>query len=559
MQPLPFICLADAVFTAELPMVREGLPRQDGEYEEDVMLYAKPPLVAYPHPENRLGCIMNGPVKKFAFACAMVLLVAGCAVGPDFQRPAPPSVKGYTAEPLPAHTTSADVADGQSQQFSEGMDIPAQWWTLFHSPTLNRLVDRALTANPNLEAAQATLRQAQENVYAAKGLLFPSVNANASALRQNTNGAQVGQPGSPSSLYTVYSGTLSVSYGIDIFGEARRELESIRAQEEFERFQLEGAYLTLTSNVVITAVQEASLRAQIAATREIIDAESQQLEMLQHQYSVGAVSQSSVLAQQTALAQTRATLPLLEKQLALIRNQLATLAGYFPGENEVEAFDLEMLQLPQELPVSLPSRLVEQRPDIRAAESLLHAASAQIGVATANMLPQLTITGSAGSVATSAGHLLTAGAGVWSAGADLVQPIFHGGTLLHQRRAAVAAYDGAAAQYRSTVLSAFQDVANVLEALQFDAGGLRAQMEAAQSASDSLDITRKQYQAGAASYVALLNAQQAYQQTRIALAQARASRYADTAALFQSLGGGWWNRDDLAVAPAGQQSGEGKQ
>lgn len=485
----------------------------------------------------------------------MVLVMAGCAVGPDFQRPASPSVKGFTTEPLPAQTSSADTAEGQSQQFVEGRDIPAQWWELFHSPALSRLVERALKANPNLQAAQATLRQAQENFYAAEGVLFPVVNANASVVRQHTNGAQFGQPGTPGSLYTVYNATVSVSYGIDLFGIARRTLESLEAQQEFERFQLEGAYLTLTSNVVTTAVQEASLRAQIAATREIIDAESQQLDMLQKQYGVGGVSLSSVLAQKTVLEQTRANKPLLEKQLAQIRNQLAALAGYFPSENEVEAFDLEMLQLPQELPVSLPSRLVEQRPDIRAAESELHAASAQIGVATANMLPQFTISSSAGSVATSANNLFSAGTGVWSAGANLFQPIFHGGTLLHQRRAAVAAYDSAAAQYRSVVLSAFQDVANVLDALQADAGIVQAQMVAAQSATDSLEITRKQYQIGAASYLALLNAQQAYQQTRIALAQARASRYADTAALFQSLGGGWWNRGDGA---GGQNSGEDK-
>lgn len=523
------------------------------------MRYTKPPLVATPRHGIHQGCIVNGPVKKFAIASAMVLLVAGCAVGPDFQRPAPPTVKGYTSEPLPAHTASADVADGLSQQFAEGMDIPAQWWMLFQSPSLNRLVDRALKANPNLEAAQATLRQAQENVHAAEGTLFPSVDATGSTIRQKTNGAQISRPGTPGSLFTLYNASIRVSYGLDVFGLARRELESIGAQEEFERFQLEGAYLTLTSNVVTTAVQEASLRAQIAATREIIDAENQQLEMLQHQYGVGAVSQSSVLAQQTVLAQTSANLPLLEKQLALIRNQLATFAGYFPSENEVEAFDLEMLQLPQQLPVSLPSKLVEQRPDIRAAESLLHAASAQIGVATADMFPQFTIVGSVGSVATTAGGLMSSGSGVWSAGANLTQPLFHGGTLLHQRRAAVAAYDGAAAQYRSTVLSAFQDVANVLETLQFDADVLRAQIVAAQSATDSLDITRKQYQVGAASYLALLNAQQTYQQTRIALAQARASRYADTAALFESLGGGWWNRDDGAGKVAGQTSEQGKQ
>ena len=497
---------------------------------------------------------MNKPIKKLAFVTAVAVLMTGCAVGPDFQKPSPPAVKSYTAEPLPARPASPDSA----QQFVEGRDIPAQWWTLFHSPALNQLVEQSLKANPDLQAAQATLRQAQENVYAAEGTLFPSVNANGSVVREKTNGAQNGQR-FPGSLFTLYNASVSVSYGIDLFGIARRNLESVEAQQEFERFQLEGAYLTLTANVVTTAVQEASLRAQIAATREIIDAEAQQFDMLQKQYSVGAVSQSSVLAQQTALAQTRATLPVLEKQLTQIRNQLGALAGYFPSENGAAAFDLEMLKLPQELPVSLPSKLVEQRPDIRAAESQLHAASAKIGVATASMLPQLTLSANAGSVANSAGDLFSSGSGIWSVGAGLLQPIFRGGTLLHQKRAAVAAYDAAAAQYRSVVLSAFKEVANVLDALQSDTRIFQAQTVAAQSAAESLDITRKQFQIGAASYLALLNAQRDYQQTRIALAQAQATRYADTAALFQSLGGGWWNRDDESVQAGHQTSGVDKQ
>jgi len=496
-------------------------------------------------------------IKITVALAALAVLMAGCAVGPDFQKPTPPVVKGYIAEPLTARPVPAD-ATTQVQQFLPGRDIPAQWWELFHSPALNQLVERALKANPNLQAAQATLRQAQENVYAAEGTLYPAVNANGSVVREKTNGAQNGQR-APGSVFTLYNASVSVSYGIDLFGAARRGMESVEAQQEFQRFQLEGAYLTLTSNVVTTAVQEASLRAQIAAIREIIDAEAQQLDMLQKQFSVGGVSQSSVLAQQTALAQTRATLPQLEKQLAQIRNQLAVLAGYFPSENGTAAFELEMLQLPQELPVSLPSKLVEQRPDIRAAESHLHAASAEVGVASADMFPQLTLSANAGSVANTAGNLFATGSGIWSVGAGLLQPIFRGGTLLHQKRAAVAAYDAAAAQYRSVVLSAFQDVANVLDALQSDDRIFEAQTAATQSATDSLDIARKQYQIGAASYLALLNAQQAYQQTRIALAQARAARYADTAALFQSLGGGWWNRDDVPGQTGQQISGVDKQ
>lgn len=485
---------------------------------------------------------MHKPIKQFATASAIALLAAGCAVGPDFKRPTAPPVTSYTAEPLSMHP----APNVNTQHFAQDMDIPADWWSLFHSPALNHLLEQALKSNPTLTAAQASLRQAQENVYAAEGTLFPSVNANASAVRQQSNGAQFGRPGTPGSLFTLYNASVNVTYGIDIFGVARRTLESLEAQAEYQRFQLEAAYLTLTSNIVTTAVQEASLRAQVAATREIVDLESQQLDMLQHQYSVGAASQSSVLAQKTVLAQTRANLPGLEKQLALIRNQLTALAGHFPSEDTGETFDLETLQLPMELPVSLPSKLVEQRPDIRAAEAQLHAASAQIGVATANMFPQFTISGAAGSVSTSASSLMTSGSAVWNAGANLTQPLFHGGTLLHQRRAAVAAFDGAAAQYRSVVLAAFQNVADVLEALQSDTDILEAQTLAAQSASDSLDIARKQYQIGAASYLALLNAQQTYQQTRIGMVQAQATRYADTAALFQSLGGSWWKRNDIA-------------
>ncbi len=493
--------------------------------------------------------------QKLAVATAIALLAAGCAVGPDYHRPPAPGVRGYTSRPLPAQIPSAETPSVASQKVVPSMDIPAQWWALFHSPPLNHLVEQAMKANPTLEAARATLHQAQENVYAAEGTLLPAIDASAAATRQQTRGAQFGLPANPGSLFTVYNASVSISYGLDVFGGARRTLEGLGAQAEFERFQLEGAYLTLASNVVTTAVQEAALRAQLSATREIIDVESQQLDVLKRQFDVGAVPRSTVLAQATALAQTRANLPALEKQLALVRNQLTTLTGRFPSDDEGDTVDLETLQLPQELPASLPSALVEQRPDIRASEALLHAASAQIGVATAAMFPQLTLRGNVGSVATSTGKLFASGSEIWSVGANLLQPLFRGGTLTHERRGAVAAYQAAEARYHSTVLAAFQDVANVLDALQSDADILQAQSAAAQAASDSLDMVRKQYEAGAASYPVLLNAQQAYQQTRIALALARASRYADTAALFQALGGGWWNRKNEG---AGQQRDEPK-
>lgn len=490
--------------------------------------------------------ILHKPRLGFSVA-TIALLMAGCAVGPDYHRQVAPEVKGYTSAPLPARLSTGEAPDAFAQQFVQGMDIPAQWWTLFQSAALNRLVEQALKANPNLAAAQAALRQAQENAAAAEGALFPSINANASGVRQKLSGAQFGHPNDPGTAFTLYNASVSVSYGLDVFGAARRAVEALGAEAEFERFQMEGTYLTLASNVVTTALQEASLRAQVAATKEIIDVESQQLDMLQKQFDVGGVALSSVLAQKTALAQTRATLPLLEKRLALNRNSLTALTGKFASEDSGETFDLETMQLPQDLPVSLPSRLVEQRPDIRASESLLHAASAQVGVATAAMFPQFTINGGAGSVAAEASKLFSSGSGVWNIGATIAQPLFRGGTLTHQRRAAIDAYDAAAAQYRATVLAGFLDVANVLDALQADAAILQAQTVAAQSAAASLDMAKKQYGVGGVSYLTLLNAEQAYQQTRIALAQAQATRFADTAALFQALGGGWWNREGAAA------------
>jgi NodT family efflux transporter outer membrane factor (OMF) lipoprotein len=504
-----------------------------------------------------LCCPRYRATRVIFMAAAMSLSITGCAVGPDFHRPAAPDIKGYAPQPLVKQTAAADTSDGQAQQFVEGQDIPAQWWTLFHSEPLNRLLKQALKANPSLEAAQAALRQAQENVYAAEGTLFPSVNANGSAIRQKITGAQFGNPSSAGSIFSLYNTSVSVSYGIDIFGLARRALESIEAQAEVQRFQLEAAYLSLTSNVVATAVQEASLRAQIAATQEIIKIDNEQLEVLQRQFDAGGTAQTNVLAQQVILAQARASLPPLEKQLALLRNQLAALAGNFPSQEMDSTFELATLQLPRELPVSLPSRLVEQRPDIRAAEAQLHQASAQIGVATANMFPQLTLSAGLGSVAITAGGLFSSGSEIWNIGANLAQPIFHGGTLTHQRRAAIAAYDEAAAAYRGTVLTAFQNVADALKALYFDADVLRAQSLAAQAASNSLDIARNQYQNGAISYISLLNAQQAYQQTQVSLVQARANRYADTAALFQALGGGWWHRDDAVGTPTLEQKPTG--
>lgn len=476
-----------------------------------------------------------------------LLLLAGCAVGPDFRAPSAPDVSGFTPEPLTRPTASSATSGGGAQYFTAGQDIPGQWWELFHAPALDRLVTQALAANPDIKAAQAALRQAHELALAEGGAYYPSVDASFSSARQRVSGAQQGQSGT-SSIYSVATSSLSVSYDPDVFGATQRSVESAEAAADYQRFQLEAAVLTLSSNVVSAALQEASLRGQIQATREIIAAQSQQLDVVRRQFTLGGASQADVLAQESTLAQTRATLPPLEKQLALQRNLLTALAGRFPSQEVAESFTLSAIELPQDLPVSLPSRLVRNRPDVRAAEATLHQANAQLGVAIANQFPKFTLSAGWGSAADGVDGLFgSAATGLWSLSAGITQPIFHGGTLEHQRRAAEAGLDKSAAQYQSTVLSAFRDVADALRALQADAETLQAQLAAERAAAGSLELSRSQFAAGAISYLTLLNAERTYQQSRISLVQAQAARYTDTAALFQALGGGWWNRTgDLA-------------
>jgi NodT family efflux transporter outer membrane factor (OMF) lipoprotein len=489
-------------------------------------------------------------------ATAGLLLLGGCAVGPDYQPPAAPKVSGYTAEPLPAETASADAADGEAQHFKQGGDIPAQWWTLFHSQPLNDLIEQSLKANPNLDAAKASLRVAQEGVSAQAGAYLPSVQASFTPTRNKNASQPAPTLASNVLLYNLYTAQLNAIWTLDVFGLNRRTMESLKAQEDAQRFQLESAYLTLTSSVVATAVQEASLREQIAATQEVIKINSEQLDVMRKQFDLGQIAQADVKAQEAALAQAQAGLPPLQKQLAQQRDLLAALAGQFPGENSTPVFDLADLQLPQDIPVSLPSKLVEQRPDVLSAEANLHAASALVGVAEANRLPNITLSAGGGSVATTLSQLFTPGNQFWSIGAGITQPIFEGGMLLHKQRGAEAAYDAAGAQYRSTVIAAFQNVADALTALQSDADALKANLTAEQSASESLDIVRRQVELGDISYLSALNAEQTYQQARINFIQAQANRLADTAVLFQALGGGWWNGPDAASPPTVSTTGD---
>jgi NodT family efflux transporter outer membrane factor (OMF) lipoprotein len=477
-----------------------------------------------------------------------LLVLSACAVGPDFKVPPAPTGAGYTPEPHPAATAAIDVAGGAPQRFDAGRDIPGEWWRLFHSQEIDGLIVEALQANPSLQAAQAALWQAKENLYAQKGKLLPTVDANGSATREQFSPAEFGEPGSPF-IFNLFQATVNVSYAPDVFGGQRRQVEAQAALAEYQRFELEATYLTLTANVVTAAVAEASLREQIAATLDIIKVEGDQRNVVSQQFNVGAATRTDVLTQESEVATTQATLPPLQKQLEQQHHVLLALTGRFPNARGRDHLLLTSLRLPTELPLSLPSQLVEQRPDVRAAEAQLHQASAQIGVAVAAMLPQFTLTGDYGSAAATAASLFSPGAAIWTAAASGTQPLFHGFTLLHQERAAKAAYEMAQAQYRSTVLGAFQNVADALRALQLDAAALKADYAALHAASATLDLAGGQYRLGAIAYVTLLNSQRSYAQARLAVVQAQAARFADTAALFQALGGGWWNRIDVETNP----------
>jgi NodT family efflux transporter outer membrane factor (OMF) lipoprotein len=482
---------------------------------------------------------------SIAAATATVLLAA-CAVGPDFERPAAPRVSGYTAAPLAQQTSSADVKGGEAQRFVQGLDIPGQWWMLFHSQSLNRLVELALNNNPTLPAAEAALRQAWENVYAEQGAFFPAVTVSFSPSRSKTaTGAVSAASASGKPWFSLYTAQVAVSYAPDVFGGTRRQVESLVATAEFQRFQLEAAYLTLTSNVVNAAVQEASLRGQIAATAEIIKIQTDSLNILHKQLALGQVAEADVAAVEATLAQAQATLPPLQKQLAIERDMLTALLGRLPSQEPAETFELTSLHLPQELPVSLPSKLVEQRPDVQSAEAQLHAASAEIGVAVAAILPQFSLTPSAGLASNQFDQLfMTPGTAFWTLVGNVAQTVFDAGTLLHRKLAAEAAFDEAAETYRNTVIAAFQNVADSLHAIESDADILTASYAAERAAFKSLEIARMQLQLGAIGYLGLLTAENTYDTALLALVQAQAARYADTVALFQALGGGWWNRTD---------------
>lgn len=504
------------------------------------------------------------------WSCLATLLIlaalAGCAAGPDFKRPPAPAADGYApAGHLPESTASAPVPAGESQRFNPAADVPFDWWTLFQSPQINALIERAFKANPSIESAQAALRQSQENAAAQNGFFYPAVGASYSPSRNklagnlggNSPGIQgdgttvqtYSNPAGPApfnapAYYNFHVAQLTVGYVPDVFGLNRRQMESAEAQVAAQKLQLEATYITLASNVVAAALQEASIRAQLAAMEKIAGINKEMLGILHSQLKLGYVSGIEVAAQQSALALAEQALAPLQKQLEQTRDLIRALAGNLPDEDIDEKFELTALHLPQELPLSLPSRIVEQRPDVRAAEEQLHFASAQAGVAIASRLPQFSVTAAIGGMATTPDWMFRSGGGFFNLTANVAQTIFDGGTLRAKSRAAEQALIQAGAQYRSTVIAALQNVADTLYTIQSDANALKAAATATQAAQAALDITRKQYQLGYASYQTQLAAEQNYLLSAINLAQAQTNRLGDTAALYQALGGGWWNRPD---------------
>jgi len=486
------------------------------------------------HAHHTLRAQVLGGVSVGVIAATML---GGCAVGPDFVRPAPPTVSQYTREPLPVATVSAD---SKEQRFISGAAIPADWWRLFRSDSLDAIVQQAMANNPTLEASEASLRQGQANLQAGYGVFFPQVGAEAEGGRQRVapleNGLQT--PGTDFNLVTV-SGT--VSYVLDVFGGKRRAVEGLRSQADYQRYATKAAYLTLSANVVNAVIARAAYAAQVNATETLIELETEQLEATEAQVRAGTAAYANVLSVRSLIAANRALLAPLKQRISQAEHLLATLEGVLPSEAALPDIDLGSLSLPVDLPVSLPSYLVRQRPDILSAEAQLHIASANIGIATAAMFPSISLSGTYGAGGTSFGNLSADSFRFWSIGPSITVPLFQGGSLWYGRKAAIDTYQQSLATYRQTVLSAFQQVADCLNALEHDAQSLQAQVGAQSDASAALSLLQANYRAGMVGYLDVLTADVQFHQTTIAYVQAVAQRHQDTVALFVALGGGWWN------------------
>lgn len=495
--------------------------------------------------------VMHRTLPYRAIGAALAALLSGCAVGPDFAQPELQSGADYLNKTDPLTTAGAPGAAGTPQKFVPSANIQNDWWALFRSRSLNTLIEEAIAKNPNIEAAEATLRSAVAAARAQEGSLFPLVTGNFNASQNKTAGSLSPATASNASIYSLYTAQASVTYTLDVFGGIRRSIEAQDALADLQLYQLRAAYLTLAGNLATAAVNEASLREQIKATEEIIRLQKDAVRILKLQSEKGQIAGLDVVAQQTALAQSELSLVPLRKQYAQNRNLLTALIGRFPNDTPAETFTLQGLHLPRALPLTLPSELVRQRPDILAAEATLHNASALVGVATANRLPNLAIAANYGATSVAFDTLLAGSNRFWNVAGNAAQTIFDADTLRQKQKAAEATFDAAAASYRSTVLTAFQNVADALRAIQHDAAALAAAAKAERSASEYLEITKQKLELGAASSLLLISAQQAYQQARVTTIQARAGRLTDTIALFMALGGGWWNHASAtAVADA---------
>ncbi|HZT51260.1 MAG TPA: efflux transporter outer membrane subunit [Stellaceae bacterium] len=468
---------------------------------------------------------------------AAAFVLASCTVGPDYSSPAKPQEQSYTPG------GAAETAAGD-QHFALGQKIAGDWWTLYRSEPLRQVLEQAIAGSRTLASAQATLAAALEQVTIARGALYPQADLGASAQRERNNGAALGLARLPPQFpthFNVFRVGPTVSYAVDVFGGTRRAIEESEALADVQEFQLDAAYLALTGNAVTEALTIASLNAQIATVEGIIRDDQTNLDLVQKEVRAGVATQLDIETATSQLAADRTQLPPLRQQVSVAQHALAVLVGRAPGDWVPPDFDLDRITLPEELPLSLPSALVRQRPDILAADARLHAASAAVGVATAQLYPSITLSAASTQQSISLETLFHGASTVWNVAGGLTAPIFHGGELEAQRRRTERVFDATLADYEQTVLQAFGQVADVLEALSHDAELLADQQRALASAQASLDLTRRSYAIGSVGILQVLDAQRLVQQARLGYVRAKAQRYLDTAQLFVAMGGGWWD------------------
>ena len=501
---------------------------------------------------TRLGLSVSCGSPVAGLWCVVLgCTLAGCAVGPDFVRPEAPKVSRYSQGADPQATASAA---GTAQHFEFGAQIAADWWHLFGSTKLDTVMAEAFANNPGLEAAQASLRQSQDYLRSGYGIFYPEIDAAAGASRQKYNPLKIGQ-NLPTSIFNLFTLSATVNYALDVWGGERRMVEGLGAEVDLARATEQATYLALSANIANTLIAKAAYRAELEATQQLVELEKEQVRLSEVQAQAGTVPYANVLSLRSQLASVEATIPQIEQRLVQSDDLLATLAGHLPAEWSPPEVGLAELALPSKLPVSVPSDLVRQRPDILAAEATVHAASANIGVATAALFPSITLSGSYGSNGTSTNTLLASRGNFWAFGVSAAAPLFDGGTLWFKRQAAIDGYQQASATYRQTVLNAFEQVGDTLRALDHDAEILRAEEEALAVAQQALHLVQASYDAGLANYLDLLVSDAQYHQALVAELQASAVRYQDTVALFAALGGGWWNAppaDSHGAEPTGE-------